>query len=178
MKSTKHCVYNRNEMKVFAVSAVTIVLSRLPIALAFAVINKGAGNSILFPTSRRMASKAGETVDFFEPIKSFITSLSAPSRTNPGAEFDEPINTALSVLYEAAEIKNENTDAVYNALVELERLQRSKRKAEGEVNDDYSTAERMLRNLDGEWRLIFTTGTKETQDKLGGNRINYFPIKV
>jgi hypothetical protein len=165
-------------MKVLAVSALTIILSRLHIALAFAVINKGAGSSIFSPTSRRMASRAGETIDFFEPIKSFITSLSAPTRANPGAEFDEPINMALSILYEAAEKKKENTDAVYNALVELERLQRSKRKAEVEVNDDYSTAERMLQNLDGEWRLIFTTGTKETQNKLGGNRINYFPIKV
>jgi len=125
-----------------------------------------------------MASRAAGAVDFFGPFKTFINSLSAPTPTNPGTEFDEPISMALSILYDAAETKNENTDAVYNALVELERLQRSKRKVEMEANNDYSTAERMLQNLDGEWRLIFTTGTKETQNKLGGNRINYFPLKA
>ncbi len=159
-------------------SALAAVLPRLHTTLAFVVTNKGPSSFMVSRTSRLMASRAGGAVDFFEPFKSFVNSLSAPTPANPGKEFDEPISMALSILYDAAETKNENTDAVYNALEELERLQRSKRKVEMEATNDYSTAERMLQNLDGEWRLIFTTGTKETQNKLGGNRINYFPIKV
>jgi hypothetical protein len=35
----------------------------------------------------------------------------------------------------------------------------------------------MLQNLNGSWRLIFTTGTVSTQKKLG-RRINFFPVKA
>ena len=67
---------------------------------------------------------------------------------------------------------------MFTALVDLERLQRLKRKAEAEVTNDIPvTAQNMLRNLNGEWRLIFTTGTQDMQSKLGGS-INYVPIKV
>ncbi len=34
-----------------------------------------------------------------------------------------------------------------------------------------------MNNISGEWRLIFTTGTKERQKKSGG-RVNYFPLKA
>jgi hypothetical protein len=34
-----------------------------------------------------------------------------------------------------------------------------------------------LRKLNGGWRLIFTTGTADTQKKFG-RRINYFPLKA
>lgn len=39
------------------------------------------------------------------------------------------------------------------------------------------TSRDTLENLDGAWRLIFTTGTIDTQKKLG-RKINYFPIKA
>lgn len=48
---------------------------------------------------------------------------------------------------------------------------RQKRKAEGE-----GVAQDVLDNLTGEWRLVFTTGTKKTQDRSG--KINYFPLKA
>lgn len=32
-------------------------------------------------------------------------------------------------------------------------------------------------NLDGAWRLIFTTGTLDTQKRIG-RKINYFPLKA
>ena len=48
---------------------------------------------------------------------------------------------------------------------------REKAKAEPQA------AEEVLSNLNGEWRLIFTTGTQETQKKIKA-KINYFPIKV
>ena len=43
--------------------------------------------------------------------------------------------------------------------------------------DNGQTAEETIKYLDGSWRLVFTTGTVDTQKKLGG-RINYFPIKA
>ena len=49
---------------------------------------------------------------------------------------------------------------------------RVKRKAEPE-----KAAQEVLDNLTGDWRLIFTTGTKDTQDRFKA-KINYFPLKV
>jgi len=49
---------------------------------------------------------------------------------------------------------------------------RQKRKAEGE-----SVTKDLLKKLTGDWRLIFTTGTKNTQDRFK-TRINYFPLKA
>merc|ERR1719440_2545301 len=34
-----------------------------------------------------------------------------------------------------------------------------------------------LKSLDGAWRLVFTTGTMETQQKFG-RKINYFPLRA
>jgi len=49
---------------------------------------------------------------------------------------------------------------------------RKKAKAEPDT-----APQEVLSNLNGEWRLVFTTGTKESQEKFGA-KINYFPIKV
>jgi PAP_fibrillin len=76
----------------------------------------------------------------------------------------------LDILTRAAETKSEDSDIVLQALVDLERLVR----IEARQNERYATE--LLRNLNGSWRLIFTTGTKNTQDKIG--KINYFPIKA
>ena len=43
--------------------------------------------------------------------------------------------------------------------------------------EDEAEAEALLKNLNGDWRLIFTTGTKETQ-KRWGRKVSYFPIKA
>ena len=40
-----------------------------------------------------------------------------------------------------------------------------------------ATSADTLANLNGAWRLIFTTGTIDTQKKLG-RKINYFPLKA
>jgi len=74
-------------------------------------------------------------------------------------------------LFRAAESKTEDPDAVLAALESTEKLMRQKCKI------DPSAADEVLRNLDGSWRLIFTTGTKETQDKIQA-KVNYFPIKA
>lgn len=82
------------------------------------------------------------------------------------------INDNVSLLKNAAETKNENSDEVVNALLSLEKLMREKNKL-----DNGQTAEETIKYLDGSWRLVFTTGTVDTQKKLGG-RINYFPLKA
>jgi hypothetical protein len=43
--------------------------------------------------------------------------------------------------------------------------------------DPAAFSQDILDNISGEWRLIFTTGTKERQKKSGG-RVNYFPLKA
>lgn len=53
----------------------------------------------------------------------------------------------------------------------LEKAMRSKAKT------DPTVAEDTLAALNGAWRLVFTTGTVDTQKKLKG-RINYFPLKA
>jgi len=79
------------------------------------------------------------------------------------------------VLVRAAETKEEDADTVVDALLDLEKLAKKANKA------DPSLAETTLKNLSEggvNWRLIFTTGTVDTQRKLGGTKINYFPLKA
>jgi hypothetical protein len=140
-------------------------------------------------TSFRSATATYPTTSYrqqeiFSPIKGFFGSLLMKHEEffslAATSEFCDDIEAALTILDKAAETKTEQTDKVYTALLDLERLQRLKRKSEGTAflrsNDSYPTAEKILRNLNGECRLIFTTGTKETQNKIG--KINYFPIKA
>jgi len=85
---------------------------------------------------------------------------------------NQDIERDLKILYKAAETTQEDPDEVLEALEDLEQKMRKKAK------EDSSVAEQMERALDGSWRLVFTTGTKKTQDRLGGAKINYFPIKA
>jgi len=98
-------------------------------------------------------------------------SLSATSKTD-SLSYIEQINTCNEILNRAALSKNENPDLVLSALEKLEKLYREKRKSEGEV-----VAKQVLNNLNGSWRLIFTTGTKNTQERFQ-TKINYFPLKA
>lgn len=98
---------------------------------------------------------------------------SSSSKTGEGdvAKLELEIAKATTFLEVAAENKKEDPDVVVTALLELEKLMRARNKA-----DDNQTSVKTLENLNGSWRLIFTTGTVDTQKKLG--RINYFPIKA
>lgn len=80
------------------------------------------------------------------------------------------VESALAVCRQAAETKDVDSDAVVAALLALEKGQRSAAK------DDPRVSETTLQNLDGCWRLVFTTGTIDTQKKVG--KINYFPLKA
>jgi hypothetical protein len=82
------------------------------------------------------------------------------------------MSSCLEVLNRAAETRREDSDAVVTALLSLERLSR------GAARDDPTFASDMKKNLTGDWRLIFTTGTAKTQKRRGGRRINYFPLKA
>jgi len=91
--------------------------------------------------------------------------------TQEQTDLQESIASNLEILKGAAETKREDSDVVFGALSDLEKQMRAAAKA------DPSVAEKMLVSLDGDWRLVFTTGTKNTQDRFGG-RINYFPLKA
>jgi len=97
---------------------------------------------------------------------SFVTRSAAVS------DYDTQIASAEEVLYRTAETKAEDPELVLSALEDLEKLMRTKRKAEPKT-----AAAKVLENMDGTWRLLFTTGTKKTQEKYN-TRINYFPIKA
>jgi len=87
-------------------------------------------------------------------------------------EYDEKISSCKELLRQAAITKAEDPEEVLSALQDLEKLMRQKRKVEGE-----GVAKQVLDGLTGEWRLIFTTGTKKTQDRFK-TKINYFPLKA
>ena len=44
------------------------------------------------------------------------------------------------------------------------------------ADDGGAISRATLANLDGAWRLVFTTGTLDTQKKIG--KINYFPLRA
>lgn len=104
---------------------------------------------------------------------SSVTTSSTLRSATTDSDLDQSILAAKQVLYRAAETKQEDSDEVNEALLNLEKMMREKRKLDG---GDNKTAQEMLKSLDGDWRLIFTTGTKTTQEKYG--KINYFPLKA
>ncbi|KAL3902574.1 MAG: hypothetical protein SGILL_010780 [Bacillariaceae sp.] len=80
----------------------------------------------------------------------------------------------MALLYKTVETKAEDSDEVVAALLDLEKLMRKKTKENPKMAED--TLEALSGNGGGSWRLIFTTGTVNTQERTG--RINYFPIKA
>lgn len=89
-------------------------------------------------------------------------------------EFTKTMEENLALLKQAAVTKQENSDLVFTALLELEKQMRQQAKDQKSAQN---IAEQMLANLAGDWQLVFTTGTVETQKRTGG-RINYFPLKA
>ena len=82
------------------------------------------------------------------------------------------VKEAKQLLYRAAETKLENPDRVLDAMISLENNAKVQLK-----EDSAALAKDIMDNISGDWRLIFTTGTKERQEKSGG-RVNYFPLKA
>ena len=125
-----------------------------------------SGTSAFAPqTSHRQATSLG--------IFDQLGQIFAPAETKSaaGTEFDEEINDCIAILNSAANTKAEDPEAVVTALESLEQLARKKAKV------DPTFAQDVLTSLNGSWRLIFTTGTKTTQDRIQ-KTVNYFPIKA
>ncbi len=101
-----------------------------------------------------------------------ISSSPSSHLASTTADYDEKIASCKDVLVRTVETKSEDPEIVLQALEDLEKLMRQKRKEEPET-----AAQEVLDNLTGSWRLVFTTGTKSTQDRFKA-KINYFPIKV
>ena len=81
------------------------------------------------------------------------------------------VNSIKELLYKASNKEVDDTDSIVTSLLSLEKLMRKKNSL-----DENETSQETLKALNGEWRLIFTTGTVNTQKKIG--RINYFPLKA
>ena len=79
---------------------------------------------------------------------------------------------ALDVCRKAAREKTEDPEAVCDALLQVEQQMRAAAK-----DDGGALSRATLDSLDGAWRLVFTTGTIDTQSKLG-RKINYFPLRA
>jgi len=79
---------------------------------------------------------------------------------------------AREVLIRATISKQEDADKVVDSLLALEKLMREKNRLY-----NFETGSETLAQLHGCWRLVFTTGTVDTQKKYG-RRVNYFPVKA
>ena len=109
----------------------------------------------------------------FSSPASFARSRSSPLfATATSSASDVEIQEAKQLLCRAAETKLENPDRVLDAMMSLEKNCKLKFR-----EDPKAFAEDIVDNISGDWRLIFTTGTKERQEKSGG-RVNYFPLKA
>lgn len=134
------------------------------------------GSSSAFRFSRRTIDSYRNVHQQWKPLRSVSTSSSSDqensiAKTNIN-NIDDEIQTCLLILYAAAETKQEDSEKVCEALSSLEKLVRQKAK------EDSTFAITTCTNLTGDWRLIFTTGTANTQKRFGGARINYFPLKA
>lgn len=78
---------------------------------------------------------------------------------------------ALEICREAARTKATDPEAVCEALLEVEQSMRAAAK-----NDGGEISRATIAKLDGAWRLVFTTGTLDSQKKIG--KINYFPLRA
>ena len=88
-----------------------------------------------------------------------------------GSTLSTEISPLRDLLNRASLSRAEDSSAVTEALLSLEKLMRKQN-----TEDKGETAATTIRALNGSWRLIFTTGTVDTQKKMG--RINYFPLKA
>mgnify|MGYP003686071025 CR=1 FL=1 len=93
-----------------------------------------------------------------------VVTRAGPSELYDSPDAPESVEHAVHTLRRAAVTRAVGPDAVVNALLCVERRMRDACKAEP------ARAAEQLRALDGAWRLVFTTGTLATQDRMRGNR--------
>ena len=85
-------------------------------------------------------------------------------------QVETPLEDLFNILERAAETKDVDGDICVSSLLDLEKTMRKMNK------NDPNVMVKTLENLYGDWQLVFTTGTIDTQKKIG--KINYFPIKA
>lgn len=105
--------------------------------------------------------------------KSTLTASASTTTTdaaNINNSWKEQITEYETILERTAETKQEDSETVGEALTNLEKIMRKAAK------EDSTVATNMLQQLNGDWRLVFTTGTAKTQERFG--KISYFPIKA
>jgi hypothetical protein len=106
---------------------------------------------------------------------SSASTIAVSSSTSTDQDATARIASATALLTQAAKTKAEDSDTVVEALLDLEKLTRQQVKKNPALAD--ATLEALAGGDGGHsWRLIFTTGTINTQEKRG--RVNYFPIKA
>ena len=85
---------------------------------------------------------------------------------------DPSPTSALALCLEASQNRDVDPEVICEALLNVEKGYRSIAK-----DDGGALSRETISALDGAWRLVFTTGTVETQSKIG-RKINYFPLRA
>jgi hypothetical protein len=109
---------------------------------------------------------------FTPPLLRNSRSRSRPVVGSAVTSVPAEVAPALDICRAAAKDKTEDPEAVCEALLQVEKQMRAAAK-----DDNGELSRATLAALDGAWRLVFTTGTVETQSKLG-RKINYFPLRA
>jgi hypothetical protein len=91
-----------------------------------------------------------------------VVSRVGPSQLYATADSPPSLDAALTVLKRAARDRSVSPTAAVSALLYVERSMRA------EVKASPAVGAKQLAALDGAWRLVFTTGTLDTQAKLRG----------
>ena len=151
-------------------------LPLLSIAILATLLIDCIPSTSAFTSTRPLLHRRTAVWSASSPLEKFLSSLMPPSKTSSVTKrdltiYDSEIASCRNILVQASETKQTDPDSVVESLLSLEKLMRAKNKLDGD-----ETSKQTLRSLDGSWRLVFTTGTIDTQKKAG--RINYFPIKV
>ncbi|KAL7565964.1 hypothetical protein ACA910_008420 [Epithemia clementina (nom. ined.)] len=108
------------------------------------------------------------SVDAAAGIAVPISSLSSSSLDNLSKE-DEDYKTLLKTV----QTRKVRPDLVFDSMLRLEKQSYRSRWTQTE-----DMALKMTQALAGNFRPIFSSGTPITQARLGGRRLNYFPIKA
>jgi len=158
-------------MRTFVLLAASVALFERHPASAFSPSGFSSRHS--FPT-KIFASEGVDNGDIFTPLRKILDQVTGGGTTatdTPAFLEDAAIDECKVVLNAAVETKSKDPELVVSSLESLEKLMRKKCRAEPEAVSELLTA------LDGDWRLVFTTGTADTQKKIGA-KVNYFPIKA
>lgn len=114
---------------------------------------------------------------FLRPASLSRRAASQVSQDPPGLsslqENDTSVSKDYDTLLETVQTRKVDPDIVFESMLRLEKQSYRDRWTQSQ-----ETADRMTQELEGNWRPVFSSGTTITQARLGGKRLNYFPIKA